>query len=128
MGQVVVGVIIGGIVQLLWMDLSPIGVGIPYDATAVTLLAVYWASLPGHSALSQVTLSLVMAVPLGFLVRWIDQLARRMNTFFMHQVEQVPDSSLPFALWAGIVAGILWSWVRYTVLYVIVFGVGQYVW
>ena len=29
MGQVIVGVIIGGIVQLLWMDLSPIGVGIP---------------------------------------------------------------------------------------------------
>ena len=45
-GQTAVGVIIGGIVQLLWMDLSPIGVSIPYDATATTILAVYWANLP----------------------------------------------------------------------------------
>jgi len=128
MGQVVVGVIIGGIVQLLWMDLSPIGVGIPYDATAVTLLAVYWASLPGHGALSQVVLSLIIAVPLGFLFRWLDQLARRINTLIMHRVEKVSDANLPWALWGGIISGILWSWIRYTVAYGIVFGLGQYAW
>src|SRR5207245_6272543 len=77
MGQISVGVIVGGIVQLLWMDLSPIGVGIPYDATATTLLAVYWSTLPGNGALSQVMMALGLAVPLGFLFRWFDLLARR---------------------------------------------------
>src|SRR3979490_981304 len=67
MGQTAVGVVLGGIGQLLWVDLSPVGVGIPYDATATTILAVFWATLPAHSALSQVVLALILAVPFGFL-------------------------------------------------------------
>ena len=40
MGHVAVGLVIGGIVQLLWMDVTPVGVGIPFDAMAVTPMAV----------------------------------------------------------------------------------------
>ena len=128
MGQAPVGIIIGGIVQLLWMDLSPVGVGIPYDATGTTLLAVYWATLPAHSALSQVVLALLLAVPVGFVFRWLDQLARRINTGLMHQVDRVPDERLALGLWGGILGGVCWSWIRYTVAYAVLFGLGQAVW
>ena len=77
------GIIIGGIVQLLWLDLSPVGVGIPYDATATTLLAVYWASLAlptGRSRKSCSPMMIAVASVCGFLFRWFDQLARRVNT------------------------------------------------
>jgi mannose/fructose/N-acetylgalactosamine-specific phosphotransferase system component IIC len=128
MGQVSVGIIIGGIVQLLWMDLSPVGVGIPYDATATTLLAVYWATLQPHSALSQVILALAMAVPMGFVFRWLDQRARRINTRLMHQVEAFSDDKLPVGLWLGILGGISWSWIRYFVTYGVLFGLGEFLW
>jgi mannose/fructose/N-acetylgalactosamine-specific phosphotransferase system component IIC len=128
MGQVAVGVIIGGIVQLLWMDLSPIGVGIPYDATATTLLAIYWATLSPHSALSQIALALILAVPFGFLFRFFDQLARRVNTILMHQVDRFSDERLSWGLWAGILAGVAWSWVRYTLAYGLFFGLAQMAW
>jgi len=128
MGQTAVGVIIGGIVQLLWMDLSPVGVSIPYDATATTVLAVYWATLPAHSALSQVVLALILAVPFGFLFRWLDQLARRINTLLMHGVERFPDERLSWGLWLGIIGGILWSWIRYSMAYGLVFALGQLAW
>jgi mannose/fructose/N-acetylgalactosamine-specific phosphotransferase system component IIC len=128
LGNVGVGILIGGIMQLLWMDLSPVGVGIPYDATASTLLAVYWASLPGHSALSQVALCMAVAVPFGFLFRWVDQGARRMNTRIMHKVDDFSDERLPTGLWFGVGAGILWSWVRYTALYAAVFVMGDLFW
>jgi len=128
MGQVAVGVIVGGIVQLLWMDLSPVGVGIPYDSTATTLLAVYWATLPEHGALSQVVIALIMAVPFGFAFRWLDQFARRVNTHAMHQVARLPDERLALGLWAGILGGVGWSWVRYTVVYGALFGAGQMAW
>ena len=128
MSHTAIGVIIGGIVQLLWMDLSPIGVGIPYDATATTLLAVYWATLPGRGALSQIVLALVMAVPFGFLFRWLDQMARRINTHAMHLLDRVPDDRLATGLWAAIVLGAGWSWVRYTLAYALFFGLGQIVW
>ena len=126
LGQVGLGVIIGGIMQLLWMDLSPIGVGIPYDATATTLLAVYWSSLPGNSAISQIMLSLAVAVPFGFLFRWVDQMARRLNTVIMHRVLAVSDDQLALGLWFGVGAGVAWSWIRYAATYFAIFGLGEW--
>jgi mannose/fructose/N-acetylgalactosamine-specific phosphotransferase system component IIC len=125
MGQVAIGVIVGGVVQLLWMDLSPIGVSIPYDATATTILAVYWSSLPGNGSLSQIMLALAIAVPLGFLFRWMDQVARRLNTVILHQVEEFSDERLAWGLSLGIAGGVLWSWVRYTAAYALIFASGQ---
>ncbi len=125
-GQVAIGVIVGGIVQLLWMDLSPIGVSIPYDATATTLLAVYWSSLPGNGALSQVMLALAVAVPLGFLFRWMDQVARRLNTVMLHQIDDFSDERLAWGLWLGIASGVLWSWARYAAAYGLMFALGQW--
>src|SRR4051812_40858448 len=79
LGQIKVGVIIGGIVQMIWMDVSPIGVGIPFDTTAVTLLAVYWASLVPDCSLAQMVLALGVAVPFGYLFCFMDSYARRVN-------------------------------------------------
>ena len=128
MGQVAIGVIIGGIMQLLWMDLSPVGVGIPYDAAATTILAVYWACLPGNGALSQVVLSLAAAIPLGFLFRWLDQLARRINTRFMQTIDGFSDENLSWGLWLGILGGVAWSWIRYTAAYALFFALGEILW
>ncbi len=127
-GNVAVGIIIGGIMQLLWMDLSPIGVGIPYDATASTLLAVYWASLPGQGALSQVVLCMALALPFGFLFRWLDQAARRVNTRIAHVVDDFSDAHVHWGVRLGILVGIVWSWLRYFVLYAITFWAGSVVW
>jgi mannose/fructose/N-acetylgalactosamine-specific phosphotransferase system component IIC len=126
MGQAAIGVIVGGIMQLLWMDLSPIGVSIPYDATATTVLAVYWSSLPGNGALSQIMLTLAIAFPMGFLFRGLDQVARRVNTLVMHRIENFPDERLAWGLQLGIVAGVLWSWLRYTFVYGVLFALGQW--
>ena len=73
--------------------------------------------LPAHGSLSQVVLALLMAVPFGFFFRWLDQVARRINTFLMHQVDRLPDERLAWDLWVGILGGIGWSWVRYTFAY-----------
>src|SRR4051794_35312125 len=45
MGQLRVGVILGGIIQMVWMDVTPVGVGIPFDSMAVTQSAIYIACL-----------------------------------------------------------------------------------
>jgi len=127
-GQTAVGVIVGGIVQLLWMDLSPVGVGIPYDATAATLLAVTMASIPEHCSLSQLVLALIIAVPFGFFFRWMDQYARRLNVLVVRRLDAVSDESLPITLWLGILTGLVWTWVRYAVSYVVAMGVIYKIW
>src|SRR5436190_19412894 len=98
MGQVRVGILIGGIVQLLWMDVSPVGVGIPFDTTAVTLLAVYWASLTPDCPPAYMMLALMIAAPFGYLFCWMDSYARRVNTWAARRLESVPDAHLPLAL------------------------------
>ncbi len=128
MGQVSVGIIIGGIVQLLWMDLSPVGVSIPFDATATTIIGVYLATLVPHSALSQVVLALMVAVPFGYLFRWYDQKARRVNTFLMHAADRLSNDRLSWGVWAAIFAGVWWSFVRYILAYGVVFAFGQWAW
>jgi mannose/fructose/N-acetylgalactosamine-specific phosphotransferase system component IIC len=116
-GQVEAGLLIGGLAQLIWMDVTPVGVGIPYDTTAVTLLATYWATRSNPCTVPQIVLALALAVPFGFLFRWMDHRARRLNTWAARKVEDMSDPYLAKALFAGIVGGLLWSWLRYVVFY-----------
>jgi len=127
-GHLAAGVIIGGIVQLLWMDITPVGVGIPYDAMAVTVLATFWATLAPDLSLAHIVLALIMAVPFGSLFRRMDQHARRFNTHLLHRIEKVKDEYLPLALDAGIVAGLVWSFLRYALSYFLAMLAGAWVW
>ena len=117
LGHTVVGVILGGIVQLLWMDVTPVGVGIPYDATATTLVAVYIAALETHASLSQMAVALFIAVPFGFLFKWMDSYSRRVNTILARWIEQSSDERLPLALDAGMAGAVLWYGLRYALSY-----------
>ncbi len=128
MGQVKVGVVIGGITQLLWMDVTPVGVGIPFDTTAVTLLAVYWSCLRPDCPLPMMMLSLTLAVPFGYFFCRMDTFARRLNTWGARRLEAAPDAYLPLALDLGILAGLAWSWFRYAAFYALIFWTGERFW
>jgi mannose/fructose/N-acetylgalactosamine-specific phosphotransferase system component IIC len=128
LGQTTVGVLVGGIVQLLWLDLSPVGVGIPFDATAATILAIFWATLPAHSALSQITLALLIAVPFGFLFKLADLSSRRLNSVASRLIDRAPDNALLTAVSLGIIGSLFWSWLRYVLLFALSMAAGQWIW
>jgi mannose/fructose/N-acetylgalactosamine-specific phosphotransferase system component IIC len=128
MGNVLAGVIIGGIVQLVWMDVTPVGVGIPFDTTAVTVLAIYWSTLVPDVKIPHMMLALMLAAPLGYLFCLMDSYARRLNTVAVRKIERVPDSYLPLSIRLGILAGLLWSWIRYFLFYALVMGAGEALW
>jgi len=125
MGHTEFGVIIGGILQLLWMDVTPVGVGIPYDATATTILAVYWSSLQAQAALPPLVQALFIAVPFGFFFRWMDQGARRLNSRLIRFIDEAPDERLALALDFGILAGLAASWLRYALSYALSMWAGE---
>jgi len=128
LGDVAVGLLIGVIVQLLWMDVTAVGVGIPYDATATTLLAVYWGSLPVSPSLSQILLALVLAIPFGALFRRIDQFARRVNTQIMRRIDAVSDTRLSLSLSLGIATALGLAYLRYAGCYLAALWLGQECW
>jgi mannose PTS system EIIC component len=127
-GQLAVGVIIGGVVQLLWLDVTPVGVGIPYDATAVTILAVSWATMAPNSGLHEMVVALLLAVPFGIAFKWMDFYARRLNSVIMRRIDAVPDEQLPIAIPVGIGASWCWSWVRYAASYALAMMAGRAAW
>src|SRR4051812_34861993 len=128
LGQVQVGVVIGGIVQLIWMDVSPIGVGVPFDTTAVTLLAGYWSCQHPICGIPQMMLALTLAVPFGYLFCRVDSYARRVNTLIARRLESTPDAYLSASLAGGIIAGLGWSWLRYAATYALVMWAGDRFW
>lgn len=128
LGHVAIGLLVGVIVQFIWMDVTAVGVGIPYDATATTLLAVYWASSPTHASLSQIVLAVILAVPFGLIFRWIDHWARRLNTRIIRGIDGVSDKHLSAALKAGIGLGLLGIFVRYFVCYAAALWLGKWIW
>jgi mannose/fructose/N-acetylgalactosamine-specific phosphotransferase system component IIC len=115
-------------VQTLWIDVTAVGVGIPYDATAATLLAVFWACLPGHASLSQIVLSIVIAVPFGLLFRTLDHWSRRLNTKLIHTMDNVPDAKLPAALVLGTALGLGAIFLRYFLCYAVALWLGEKAW
>ena len=128
-GHVEAGVLAGAIIQLLWMDVTPVGVGIPYDSTAATILTVYWSGqMPDGGGLSVVPLMLLLAVPSGVLFRYVDQKARRINTYIARAVEHVSDAHLSLALVIGTAFGVFLNWFRYALSFFIVMFLGNLFW
>jgi len=72
------------------MDVTPVGVGVPYDVTAVTLLAVYWATLKPQAGAPEYILAMILAVPWGYVFQALDKQARRLNTLVVHGLQGVP--------------------------------------
>lgn len=127
-GHIAAGLLIGVIVHLLWMDVTAVGVGIPYDATATTLLAVYWAGLVPSPSLSQILLALIIAVPFGALFRRLDQWARRLNANVIRRIDGVPDEKLPRVLYTGMATGLGLVFVRYFLCYAVAIWIGKECW
>ncbi len=125
LGDLRCGIIIGGIVQLLWMDVTPVGVGIPFDATATTLLGVFWSQIDSHASVSHMVVALALAVPFGWLFRIADHNARKLNTFFIRKLDAVPDKHVMDALTLSIAVGLVWCWLRYAVFYLAAMALGQ---
>jgi mannose PTS system EIIC component len=128
MGNILAGVIIGGIVQLVWIDVTPVGVGIPFDTTSVTLLAIYWSTLVPEVKVSHMMLALMLAAPFGYLFCLMDSYARRLNTLAVKKIEQVPDAYLPLSIRLGILGGFIWSWARYFLFYALMMTAGEAAW
>ncbi len=83
MGNPLVGLEIGTMLELLWLGRLPVGASIPPDDTQVaigaTVLALSMERLLGMSGMPVVILCVLTAVPLGKFGQLFDRLARHAN-------------------------------------------------
>ena len=83
LGNPLVGLEIGMLLELLWLGRLPVGAAIPPDDTQVAVGATVLAAGTGHfvglDGMPLVLLSVLIAIPLGKFGQVFDKLARHVN-------------------------------------------------
>ena len=86
LGNPLVGLEVGLMLELLWLGRLPVGAAIPPDDTQVAVGATFLALSVGHSlglnGMPMVILSVLIAIPLGKFGQVFDRLARHINDRF----------------------------------------------
>jgi len=86
------GLLIGSLVELLWLARMPVGAAIPPDDTQVavgaTCLAVLLNPGEGLAAEPVALFCLLLAMPLGKVGQWFDRLARNRNRSLVQRAER----------------------------------------
>jgi len=127
------GLAIGMIIELVWMNVIPLGTSVIPDVTVVTVLATYWGIWSGRLAHSgsvfgpaELVLGLALALPVGVYFKKSDIVLRRYNIKLMHQAEESLRQGDESAL-GKIIRRALWlNLVKNFVLYSIGLWLGRY--
>lgn len=89
LGDLQAGLIIGGMLELIWVMDLPIGTFVPADATVIAVAATSVAAIAGggHAGLAGTGFSLLLTVPMVPVTMFADHLMRQRN-------RQIPDLAL----------------------------------
>ena len=83
LGDALIGLQIGALVELLWMGRLPVGAAIPPDDTQVavgsTVLAITMGQMMGFTGLAFTMLCILITMPLGKVGQLFDRWARHLN-------------------------------------------------
>lgn len=95
LGDITLGLNIGVILELIWINTIPIGTTLVPDVTAATALAVYWSRhlLSGmDSSRVAIVMALIFALPISFVFRKSDLILRRLNSYWNKKIEAAVDN------------------------------------
>ncbi len=96
LGDAMVGLQVGVMVELLWLARLPVGAAVPPDDTQVaiggTTLAIILGERLGNAGLELVLLCLLVAILLGKVGQYFDHFARQHNVRLAQKVDAALDS------------------------------------
>lgn len=105
------GLMVGTILQLIWIEQLPLGMNVPPDAALASVLSVALGFLAGHGYETYsdrevcYTVALLLAVALGLLGRSLDMFVRRLNTNIDTWVSQKVEDNQLWAIAFGHTSG-----------------------
>lgn len=102
LGEPLVGLQVGVMVELLWMARLPVGAAVPPDDTQVsiagTVLAISLGKAMNADSLEMLLLCLLVAIPLGKVGQFFDHSARQYNVRLLSQAETALDNGKLFVV------------------------------
>lgn len=91
LGDPMIGLQVGLLVELLWLARLPVGAAVPPDDTqvsiAATVMVIILGPLLGASGIELVLTSLLVSIPFGKVGQYFDHYARHYNVRLARQVE-----------------------------------------
>lgn len=118
------GLMVGTILQLIWIEQLPLGMNVPPDAALASVLSVALGFIAGRSyetyAEREVcyTVALLFSVAMGLLGRSLDMFVRRLNTNIDNWVSQKVEDN---QLWAVAVGHTLGGFCTFTKAFIFCF-------
>lgn len=123
------GLMVGTILQLVWIEKLPLGMDVPPDAALASVLAVGLGFSAGHVYDTYVerevcnTVALLLGVAFGLVGRSLDMLIRRLNTSIDTWVLSQVDKGRLFAVATGHTLGGFFTFTKaFVFCFVIVLG------
>jgi mannose/fructose/N-acetylgalactosamine-specific phosphotransferase system component IIC len=119
LGDASLGLAVGMVVELLWINVIPVGVW-PIDTAGVAALGVGWALASAEPGRPALVLALALAIPAGILIRAIDvrfrSAARHVTPWVAKALKEGKEGALSRAVVLGVALTWLKSWTVFVAL------------
>ncbi len=129
LGEPMLGLTIGALVELLWLGRLPVGATIPPDDTQIavggTCLAIHIAASGSYSEPVSLALALMIAMPLAKSGQLFDHMARRANDNLGRRVERFLHAGEFVAVERGHLLGLVHFAVAAFFTFAVVTGLGS---
>ncbi|MDR2709712.1 MAG: PTS sugar transporter subunit IIC [Elusimicrobiota bacterium] len=126
-GNIVEGLWMGMIVELLWINAVPLGSYLPPDICAISILATVWVNkfFPGLESAS--CTALLLAIPFGYACRNIDYFGRKINVKIMYWIEDGISKEQYKRINIGIGLGLVLFIVKFFIFYLAAIPLGGFI-
>ncbi len=102
-GDIKTGLLIGAMIELLWVGVVPVGVGVPPDSAIVCIVAT---AIAANKVPDAAAIAIIFSVPLGVIFKRLDIAHRKWNRVFLPVVENGIENGryhiLTFVIWLGV--------------------------
>ncbi|MDR2426689.1 MAG: PTS sugar transporter subunit IIC [Endomicrobium sp.] len=124
MGDISIGLWIGMIVEMVWINSIPLGTAVPIDIASISINATFWACKYYPSIQEAAICALLFAVPFAYFYKEIDINGRNMNIRIMKWVENGIKEGKEWKINAGVFFSLFLFLLRAFIFYLIVMFLG----
>jgi len=117
------GVLIGCILELVYLSLIPVGIKIPPDTTTTTVCSIIIYKLTN----GWIVFSLIVGIILGVIYKYIDLFTRSLNSMVINWVDNAKDDVVIKRINLLVVYGIVSTYLKSVMFYLLIFPIINFV-
>jgi mannose/fructose/N-acetylgalactosamine-specific phosphotransferase system component IIC len=130
-GDFVQGMMMGSILELIWINTLPLGASIPLDAAATTVVATATSIFLGQwwsgNQSTTIVLGICYAMPLGMIIKKLDIFVRRFSNQLVYYADKYAKEDNLFMIQAMVILAVLLIVLKYFLFYFISIYLGIYI-